>query len=91
MEPITEDASLAMKAPMIHMGGCRDIAFSSGYLSGGAFTIALCNAWSGGKFSGSYRDLYDQIVAGVHTGQQPQFNEYGPVGEEFRNQRPFTI
>lgn len=89
--PVPDDVSGDMKAQMIHMGGCRDASTSSGYLGGGAFTMSLCNAWDGGQFSGDYRRLYEQTVAGVHTGQQPQYNEYGPVTGEFRSQQPFTI
>jgi hypothetical protein len=85
------EVASSMKAQLIHMGGCRDGFSSTGYQSGGAFTIALCNAWAAGGFTGTYHDLYDAIVAGVTTGQRPQYNEYGPVAEAFRRQRPFTV
>lgn len=88
VEPLTDDAGIA--AQMIHMGGCRDSNTSSGYLAGGAFTMALCNAWANAD-AASYRELYDAVVATVHTGQQPQYTEYGAVGDQFRGQRPFTI
>jgi len=80
-----------MRAQMIHIGGCRDGFSSTGYLSGGAFTTALCDAWSGGTFRGGYVDLYNSSVGAVTTGQRPQYNEYGPVTEEFRKQRPFSV
>lgn len=91
IEPVTEDIQDEMAAQMIHMGGCRDSSTSSGYLGGGAFTMALCNAWGNGAFQGTYHELYEQTVAGVHTGQQPQYNEYGPVSDAFRTQRPFAV
>lgn len=91
IEPITEGIQSDMKAQMIHMGGCRDSSTSAGYLGGGAFTMALCNAWAGGGFEGTYKDLFKATAKGVHTGQQPQYNEYGPVSSDFRRERPFTV
>jgi hypothetical protein len=78
---------------MIHMGGCRDSKTSDGYAGGGLFTMSLCNAWKGGKFNGAYRALYDEVAAMVsaeNPDQQPAFNEYGAVTEQFRTQKPFT-
>ena len=86
-----EKTDKAMSAQMIHMGGCRDGFSSMGYESGGAFTMALCTAWSAGSFRGSYRDLYEKTVSRVGTAQYPQFNEYGRVTADFRKQQPFTI
>ena len=77
---------------MIHFGGCRDGFTSAGYLGGGAFTIALCDAWVNGQFEGSYRDLHDRILELIRREpQKPQYNEYGPVADSFRDERPFTI
>jgi hypothetical protein len=80
-----------MKAQLIHYGGCRDGFSSSGYLGGGAFTTALCNAWGNGSFEGNYRQLHQKAAAFVTTGQIPQYNEYGPVSEKFSNSRPFQV
>ena len=81
-----------MRAQMIHLGGCRDGATSAGYQQGGAFTVALCNAWSEGGFQGAYKDLHRRIVELLRNeSQQVQYNEYGPVTAAFRQQRPFTI
>ncbi len=86
--PDLKTASL-MQAQMIHMGGCRDGDTSSGYSTGGEFTTALCKTWNKGAFSGNYRAFYQQILTLITSGQQPQFNEYGPVTDTFRNQKPF--
>ena len=80
-----------MQAQMIHFGGCRDGFTSSGYLGGGAFTMALCNVWDNGKFNGSYRQLLNKVASLVATGQASQYNEYGPVDASFRESKPFLL
>jgi hypothetical protein len=81
-----------LRAQMIHLGGCRDGFTSAGYVDGGAFTKALCNAWQDGAFQGNYQTLYRRVVelTGGES-QQVQYNEYGPVNEAFRQQRPFEV
>ncbi len=77
---------------MIHFGGCRDGFTSAGYEHGGAFTVALCNAWNHGAFQGSYKDLYRRVVELLQReSQQAQYNEYGPVTAAYRQQHPFAI
>jgi len=80
-----------MAAQLIHYGGCRDGWTSTGYLGGGAFTMALCTVWADGRFEGSYRYLLDCAAGLVTSGQIPQYNEYGPVSDRFRSSRPFRI
>jgi hypothetical protein len=80
-----------MKAQMIHFGGCRDGFTASGYRGGGEFTMSLCAAWENGAFEGSYKELFDETVNILETEQKPQYSEYGPVADEFRNSRPFQI
>jgi hypothetical protein len=73
-------------------GACRDAYGAAGYQGNGAFTIALCDAWPGGDFEGSYPVLHAKILQltnGPHT-QTPQYNEYEVVSG-FREQRPFII
>src|SRR5262245_38126921 len=91
VEAITNEIATAMKAQMIHFAGCRDAATSSGYQTGGAFTLSLCRAWSDGQFAGDYVKLFKEAADDVGTSQQPQYNEYGAVSDAFRKQRPFTI
>ena len=88
---VDKSAEQRMKAQLIHYGGCRDGFSSSGYLGGGAFTTALCNAWANGAFQGDYRQLLEKTASLVSSGQIPQYNEYGPVSDEFCNSRPFQI
>lgn len=90
--PINDfEVSTKMKAKLIHFGGCRDGFGSSGYTQGGAFTMALCEAWDDGNFKGNYPDFHQSICAKISTSQQPQYNQYGSGIENFRNQKPFTI
>lgn len=79
------------QAQLIHFGGCRDGFTSSGYFGGGAFTMALCNAWSEGTFQGNYRQLLEKTSSLISSEQIPQYNEYGPITGTFRNSRPFRI
>jgi hypothetical protein len=80
-----------MKAQMIHFGGCRDGFQSAGYFGGGDFTMALCAAWDNGFFEGNYEELFYWTDDYIESEQKPQYSEYGPVTEEFRNSRPFQI
>jgi hypothetical protein len=83
--------TVGMKAQLIHLGGCRDGFTSAGYQHGGAFTIALCEAWQDGAFAGNFKELHAKLCTVISSSQQPQYNEYGPVSEEFRNQRAFDV
>jgi len=84
-----------MQAEMIHLGGCRDGREASAFRNGGAFTLALCEVWASGGFSGSYVELFEQVKARIAApgwnDQVPQYNEHGAVDDAFRRQRPFTI
>lgn len=83
------NARSTMKAQMIHYGGCKDGFTSSGYMSGGAFTQALCQTWNEGQFSGDYAAFYQAVKAKVNSGQAVQFSKYGPVEDAFLTSRPF--
>ncbi|MCK4819115.1 hypothetical protein KA005_25305, partial [bacterium] len=82
---------VSIKAQLVHLGGCRDGFTSAGYQGGGAFTIALCKAWQGGVFTGTFKDLHSRICELISSSQRPQYNEYGPVSEDFQNQRAFSV
>lgn len=87
--PMSEKAAAEMKAEMIHIGGCRNAVPAVGYESGGPFTVALCNTWHNGRFNGTYSDFYEKICENINSAGMPQYNEFGPVSPEFKNQRPF--
>lgn len=91
--PVARKAQKAvdMKAQLIHLGGCRDGFGSAGYQKGGAFTMALCDAWGDGAFQGTLDDLHSTICELIESVQKPQYNEYGPVSDDFRNRRAFAV
>ncbi|MEZ4859782.1 MAG: caspase family protein [Caldilineaceae bacterium] len=89
LKPVDEQVNDAMLAELIHIGGCRDGFTSAGLLTGGAFTTALTQVWKGGKFVGNYKDLQEALAKAITSGQSPQYNEYGPVDDSFRNEHPF--
>ena len=91
MKPLSNRRESDFKAQMIHIGGCQDGSSSIGYQEGGAFTKTLCNAWENGNFNGSYSTFYEKICSLITSGQEPQYNEYGQVSNEFKNQKPFII
>lgn len=81
----------SIKAQLIHIGGCRDGFTSAGYMGGGAFTMALCQAWNNGAFTGTYKELHQKICETINSSQKPQYTEYGPVSDEFKNGRAFEL
>lgn len=83
--------STEMKAELIHIGGCRDGFSSSGYQNGGAFTMALCEAWQNGAFNGTFKELHNKICTIITSSQKPQYNEYGTMTDAFKNQRAFEV
>jgi hypothetical protein len=42
------------------------------------------------RFSSEPTRVYKQIRAKVTSDQIPQYNEYGPVSDDFRDEKPFT-
>jgi len=89
LRPIEEKLAKAMKAQLIHFGGCRDGFRSRGQEDGGVFTKALSTAWDQGNFEGNYPDFYNAIRNLVTSEQRPQYNKYC-VTAEFESQKPFT-
>ena len=85
-----------MKAQLIHFGACKDGQASASFGQGGAFTLALCEIWDSGKFSGTYRQFYNAIKARLIKAQLPnlqvpQFNKYGKIEPAFLNSKPFSL
>jgi hypothetical protein len=80
-----------INAQLIHLGGCRDGFTSAGYQGGGAFTMALCQAWNDGQFTGTFSQLHERICQIITASQKPQYNEYGQITEAFQKQRAFAV
>ena len=82
---------IEIETQLIHLGGCRDGFTSAGYQGGGAFTMALCEAWQNGAFNGTFKELHQKICEVIRSSQKPQYSEYGPVSDDFRSQRAFAV
>lgn len=80
---MTRDAANNMQATMIHMGGCRDGATSTGFSEGGEFTTKLLRAWQQFGPNITYEQLFQTTYSAISTGQKPAFNCYGPGSEQF--------
>ncbi|NQE44535.1 hypothetical protein C5S31_00755 [ANME-1 cluster archaeon GoMg2] len=44
-----------------------------------------------GAFQGTLEDLHSTICELIESNQKPQYNEYGPVSDDFRNRRAFDV
>lgn len=91
IQPLSDTAAGKMRAQLIHFGACRDAKDAVGRESGGEFTKALAGVWNNGAFTGDYPRFYERIVETILTAQEPQYQEYGPVGDAFRRSRPFSV
>ncbi len=83
-----------MQAQLIHFGACRDGQASAGYGQGSAFTLALCEVWKNGSFSGTYPQFHAAIKNSLKARgefQEPQLNCYGEGVDDFYNSRPFSL
>lgn len=90
---INSKVAQGMQAQMIHLGGCEDNRSSFSTQTGGFFTLALCSVWNQGSFKGNYKDFLGAIsqkLQSTQAEQRPQYNEYGPVTDSFRQQIPFS-
>ena len=89
--PIDKTSSSKYKFSMIHYGGCRDGESSSGYKTGGAFTMALCDLWKSNGYKYDYKNFLNEISKNFKFSQNPQFSEFGKKNEKFLKQNPFVI
>lgn len=83
-----------MKAHMIHFSASRSGEASAGYPRGGAFTLALYEAWGNAGFPGTYREFYEAIKNRLkerEQPQEPQLNLIGDIQDDFLDSRPFSL
>jgi uncharacterized caspase-like protein len=90
-EPIASGLDTGFQAQMIHMSGCRDDQKSFGGRAGGIFTTALVEACRSGQGFAGYKALLESVLPEITTNQQPKYNEYGQVEDDFRTQSPFSL
>lgn len=82
---------LTVQAHVLLISGCQDKQLSMDGPQNGLFTATLLSVWKKGAFTGSYRDLHQQILARMPASQQPNFFLTGALNSAFEKQRPFSI
>ncbi len=73
------------------ISGCQDNQLSSDGPVNGKFTGTMLEVWDNGSFSGGYRAFHRDIVRGMPATQTPHFFVTGQPGDDFLEQRPFTV
>ncbi|NUL02609.1 caspase family protein [Streptomyces lunaelactis] len=73
------------------VSGCQDNQLSSDGPVNGAFTGALLDVWGSGAFRGGYRAFHRDILQRMPATQSPNFYVAGRPGDDFLQQRPFTV
>ncbi|MFK4225898.1 caspase family protein [Streptomyces sp. NPDC019890] len=73
------------------ISGCQDNQLSSDGPVNGKFTGTLLEVWDGGTFHGGYRAFHRDILRSMPATQSPNFYVTGRPGDQFLEQRPFTV
>ncbi|MFI2351647.1 caspase family protein [Streptomyces sp. NPDC019443] len=73
------------------ISGCQDNQLSSDGPVNGKFTGTLLEVWDDGAFRGGYRAFHRDILRNMPATQSPNFYVTGNPGDEFLQQRPFTV
>jgi metacaspase-1 len=78
-------------ASVILNSGCLDNQLSSDGDQNGLFTATLLKVWSGGRFTGDYRQFHRRILRRMPPWQSPNYYTVGAPNPDFEAQTPFTI
>ena len=89
--PAFIEAKTNVAASVLTLGACQDNQLSADGLINGRFTGLLLATWNGGKFSGSYTDFIQKIVAAHWLDQTPKMSTFGGATDTFIMQKPFSI
>jgi len=81
---------VAIGASVILISGCQDSQTSGDGVRNGVFTEQLLKVWDRGAFRGDLPAFYRAIVAGMPTGQTPNYDKVGAADPAFESQLPFT-
>ncbi|MFF3455191.1 caspase domain-containing protein [Streptomyces sp. NPDC002730] len=73
------------------ISACQDNQVASDGPVNGKFTEVLLRVWDNGSFSGGYRAFHRDILRRMPADQSPNFYLAGRAGDEFVEQRPFTV
>lgn len=90
-DPRLHNARGQVQASVLLLSGCQDNQLSADGTFNGLFTGTLLRVWSGGAFSGSYRDFYTKIVRRMPPDQTPNYFMVGASNPAFEAEVPFTI
>ncbi|MGW6454945.1 caspase family protein [Streptomyces sp. NPDC055078] len=88
---LAEQSDGGEAADALLISACQDNQFAADGPVNGRFTGALLRVWDDGGFRGGYRAFHRDILRGMPTDQSPNFYVLGEPGEEFLEQRPFTV
>ena len=78
-------------ASVVLISGCEDAQTSMDGPGNGAFTYAFLQVWKDGAFTGSYRQLRDDVLAAVdNPDQRPGIFTYGKDVDAMLLQRPLS-
>lgn len=78
-------------ADILLISGCADNQTSGDGPRNGVFTGNLLRVWQDGSFSGSYRELYQQLSVLMPSSQSPNYYRVGSVDEAFDRQPAFSV
>lgn len=87
--PPTRNVDVSCSALLL--SGCQDNQLSADGAFNGLFTSRLLQVWNGGKFSGTYRDMYQRILSFMPPDQTPNLFWLSPEDAPFLESRPFTV
>jgi metacaspase-1 len=83
--------AVGVGASCILLSGCQDNQFSRDGDRNGLFTQTLKEVWDGGKYAGTYRMFWRQVVDKMPPDQTPGYFRVGVVDPTFEQQNPFTM
>ena len=89
--PALKQSREAVKAAVLSISGCMDNQTSSDGTFNGLFTATLLRVWNAGKFTGSYKRFWKQIVSRMPSDQTPNFFWANDRDAAFERETPFTI
>lgn len=81
----------SVQASVLLLSGCQDNQLSADGAFNGRFTAAMLRVWADGRFSGSYRNFHESIVARMPPDQTPNYYLVGAPNPGFEAETPFTI
>lgn len=90
-DPKLQNARGQVQASTLLLSGCQDNQLSADGTFNGLFTGTVLRVWSGGAFSGSYREFHTRIVRRMPPDQTPNYFTVGASNPAFEAETPFTV